>query len=1113
MGNRFRNLDPLARWLTQTAQLAGRPERSYYPEIRVFISGLLGYPEGQVVTEDRAGSGIADFLIYTDHGYPWVAGEFKLDDEEITDSSRNEALWQEKRKYLTGTIRYLIFLTPSYLQLRDQRGRIVHPSTYLSLREIGLEALRQALGVISAEQGVHQKQWEAFVQGKLPYAYLKLPGPDGLHLQQLRRDLSASFWETTIAAEKALTALEEQFRAYKKELHAIDSLKTLGEDYYQRAKARVEGSISPAVKELFEVHLPRFAEQFGRDVEASRDEWGVVVQSEIREAFLADSVGAIIAKVLFVRFLEDLGLIGRRLTNGGLKSWGKFMKYLAGNAKALLKVTSLDLKEAFPEPFGEETFSWILESNGKMDAALQHLLLRVNAYDFSGLSEEIVGDIYQNFLPPAKRKRLGEFYTPKEVVDFILKEAVFSLPQDYPRILDPACGSGTFLVRYLHARIEDAKQRGVHLDPEELAQSVWGFDINPFASYVSAFQVLWGLLRAGKKGGDLRVHVYALNSLLDDTEMRTMKPDLFSTPGEKARDEERWDCVVGNPPYIRAERAKHGERLRIIYKHLWDRNIDTGILLLWRAMRGSGAGTERGWVRDGGRLGMVVSGGYASNEAAAQVWNLLVPGNAKTWSLRKLVWLEFAGKIWDANVIPMILILEKTPPKEEDRVEIWVPQAWPKEKPEAVEQTSIQYRDFFDPKVNPWAEGSEGEKGPLLLPLLKEEDIPLLSKLHPENGNTVSLNHAMETQYHRGRGRREYWWTYGIKRAGAPVLPCTGSSPSEIAVLAGDRLAVAFAGEPVGCVNLESVEGKSLWGGSPFPDRFIALQEINRAPSAVLIHCSDTPVAALNTVVVGVPKKDLGEAVTAYLNSSLVRWYYLVRLRSGVLEGSSRAHIYPRTLEALPWPKGPDPELLKRLAAAYIDLEELANISRYAPDNWLLDQVEEAKGRNDGYRLRSPHLGIDFRGWTDAIPPEEIHISGTKLVGNLLTEVDLQSEELAQFVHLLLRIQASADEPEEEREVDARTLQELFIPNNYKDLLKEYQEKQVAFSKVEQGFHNKLREIDDLVFDLFRLASEEKRYILNRLESFPLNLLPPRYPWEVRQTARSVLSYQEDRYQ
>lgn len=318
----------------------------------------------------------------------------------------------------------------------------------------------------------------------------------------------------------------------------------------------MEGQYPSSLKGLFREVLPRFAEQFGREASGVKDEWGIVTDPVIKEAFLADSVAALVAKVLFVRFLEDLGLSHRRLTNGGLKSWGDFMSFLAHDARALLKVVSLDLTGAYPAPFAEDTFSWPLEANGGLDRALQRLFLRVNAYDFSSLSEEVVGDIYQNFLPPPKRKRLGEFYTPKHVVDYIIKEtATLAGPVDYPTLLDPACGSGTFLLRYLYHLEEDSKRRGVKLDPEEVAKAIWGFDVNPFASYVAAFQLLWGLLRIGQasKGGSEKkkvpeVHVYTLNSLLCDTDIRNQVPDLPQGPGERARDEDQWDCVVGNPP-------------------------------------------------------------------------------------------------------------------------------------------------------------------------------------------------------------------------------------------------------------------------------------------------------------------------------------------------------------------------------------------------------------------------------------------------------------------------------------------------------------------------------------------------------------------------------------
>ncbi|RTH18221.1 Eco57I restriction-modification methylase domain-containing protein, partial [Thermus scotoductus] len=160
------------------------------------------------------------------------------------------------------------------------------------------------------------------------------------------------------------------------------------------------------------------------------------------------------------------------------------------------------------------------------------------------------------------------------------------------------------------------------------------------------------------------------------------------SPGEEARDEKEWDYVVGNPPYIRAERAKYGQAIRDLYREVWGQNGDTGLLFLWRAMRGSGA-TAKPWVKKGGKLGMVVSGGYANSEAAAPVWSLLWPG--KEWSLRKLVWLEFAGKVWDANVIPMVPILERTPPKGEDGVEIWGPSSWRREAPGPPSLLSTSY--------------------------------------------------------------------------------------------------------------------------------------------------------------------------------------------------------------------------------------------------------------------------------------------------------------------------------------------------------------------------------------------------------------------------------------
>jgi hypothetical protein len=928
----MKNPDLLTRWLGLDFST---PEGRCALHARDFLAELLGYPKGRVVAEGHRGEGASGIALLTERGDPWVVGGFGKDDGLLLDPAKAEALWAEGRKRITGFTRYALFLTPRRLQVREPTGRVL---LELDLTRETTNTLRRHLDFLAWERARHEALWGLLAAGELPHGYLSLEEEGA---RKLRQDLTASFAELSQSAERALKALEARY----------------GE-------------------------RPPLAERRGGRPERAS------APSHPHEALAVDIAAVLVSRVLFLRLLEDLGLGERRLTSGAPKRWREFVDLLLARPQALIEDASPGLAKTYREPFGDGLLAWFLEARGEMDEALQRLVLRVNAYDFSTLSEEVLGEVYQNFLPPEKKKRLGEFYTPKEVVDLILRETALAHPGDYPRVLDPACGSGSFLVRYLHHRVEEAKGRGVHLDPERLAESIWGFDLNPFAAYISLFQLLWGLLRL-KRDSEPRVHVYNLNALLDGGDIAS---HAQPSEGERARDEREWDYVVGNPPYIRAERAKYGEVVKGLYREVWGQNADTGLLFLWRALKGNGR-TQRPWVKKGGKLGMVVSGGYASSEAAAKVWHLLRPGGE--WSLRKLVWLEFAGKVWEANVIPMVLILERTPSKPEDEIELWVPSAWPKEVPEPHEVARIPYGDFFDPKVNPKSSEDPLDHGEHLLPLLREGDLPLLRKLYPGGENCVPLTKAVEAQRTHHRKSQPFWWTYGVTRAGAKVTK-TPQGVRPFPALAGGKLAVAWTGEPVGYVDLEAVRGPSIWGRGGSVKEYLAVANVVRAPFGVLVRGENSPVA-LDTVIVGIPKPGLGEAVAAYLNSALARWYYLVRLRSGVLEGSSYAHVYPRTLEALPWPREPREDLLNELSALYRELEVLAWKSK------------------DG----SPVAKEKFRGTLEAV--------------------------------------------------------------------------------------------DEAVFDLFGLTSDESAYIRGRLASFPLNLLRPRYPWETGR-AGPFKVYAEDRF-
>ncbi|AFZ43041.1 N-6 DNA methylase [Halothece sp. PCC 7418] len=1089
--------NPLNKWLNLSWD---QPERSYNPDVRDFLAKLLDYPKDKVVTEDKAGGGYPDLKLLTPEKIAWVVGDLKKDDTELTTERGRRNLWNQKRKYIDGLTRYVLFLTANYLWVILPTGEAIPElETPLNLSEFNLDDLKAKLQFLSYEKAQHSQQWETFIAGQLPFAYLKLD--DSNTQNQLQKELQTSFSELTEAGNNAIINLLEQYKEYQTKEQEINRNLVDTGDAQRRALNRIKSQFN-FERYLFNEILPQFEDQYGREVSAKNHK---ETQQRIREAFIADSVAVLVARVLFLRLIEDLELAKkRRLSNGGPQDWAKFVEQLTGDARALVRLVAEDVGRIYQDPLENNLFDWLYHANGMLDEALQRLILRLNAYDFSGLSEEILGDIYQSFLPPAKRKRLGEFYTPASIVNWLLDQTVFS--HEPGKLLDPACGSGSFLVRYVHRCLEDARSRGLDQDVvlQELQEMVWGFDLNPFAAFISHFQILWAFLRFQPTKKPPTIQVYNLNSLLRDADLVPLLGEEYLSPGSIERDTQQWKYIVGNPPYIRAERVKYNEEMKGLWHQIWGQNADTGLVFLYRALTES--------LESGGFLGMVVSGGYANSEAAAKVWKLLYPHG--TAALRKLVWLEFAGQLWDASVIPMLLVIERTPAQDNDEIELYIPSTWPSDEQPA----TVQYKDFFDAKINPRvtkidpSNTREGLWGNYLLPLLDQKDIPILKKLYPngnngQESNIVELKEAVSQQI--SRNNRPFWFTYGIQRGGAEVT----SEPTGdncVQVIGGRSIAVGWSGEGDGWVNLDTVRerpyGKlSLWGEQTH-HCFIAISELGQAPFASLVQGNH--YAAINSVVVALPKSNspTAEAVTAYLNSKLVRYYWLIRLRSGVLPGGG-AHIYPRTLEALPWVKHLDPEIEQQLTDNYNELARLATVAKNNPDEWLLSEVETRIDQQKPYKLSDRALGLNFSNWTtNDVTVQELTVNDNFIQADLFSFALVDSD-LAALVYKLLTLIG-----DEETKIGKKTIQKLLIPLDYSALMEEYRQRIANFQQVESDFLAVLDKIDNAVYEMFGLSDAEKAHINYRLSNFPLNQLQPRYPWDTVRT-RPIKAYTADRFQ
>ncbi len=199
-------------------------------------------------------------------------------------------------------------------------------------------------------------------------------------------------------------------------------------------------------------------------------------------------------------------------------------------------------------------------------------------YDFRAISADVLGKVYEQYLgfkatdpvgkeavgaeKSKKRKAQGIFYTPQFVVRYIVQNTLGKLlangadPRTI-RVVDPACGSGSFLIEAFDVLDRAWKTVEPDMPAAErrrriLMENLYGVDLDPQAVEVTRLNLV---LRASLERGRLPLltHIQRGNSLIDDPavagdaafDWRERFPQVFEQGG--------FDVVIGNPPYVRQE--------------------------------------------------------------------------------------------------------------------------------------------------------------------------------------------------------------------------------------------------------------------------------------------------------------------------------------------------------------------------------------------------------------------------------------------------------------------------------------------------------------------------------------------------------------------------------
>jgi N-6 DNA Methylase len=162
-------------------------------------------------------------------------------------------------------------------------------------------------------------------------------------------------------------------------------------------------------------------------------------------------------------------------------------------------------------------------------------------------SRDLLKKLYQQLFPKSVRHDLGEYYTPDWLADHVLNELGYEGNPD-KRLLDPACGSGTFLVMAINRirRWYDANREKCAYDEGDLLKkilaNVIGFDLNPLAVMAARTNYLVAIKDLIRHSGHIEIPVYLCDSIITPAEYG----DLFTGAGNVAK----VPCSAMKPPHL-----------------------------------------------------------------------------------------------------------------------------------------------------------------------------------------------------------------------------------------------------------------------------------------------------------------------------------------------------------------------------------------------------------------------------------------------------------------------------------------------------------------------------------------------------------------------------------
>lgn len=214
----------------------------------------------------------------------------------------------------------------------------------------------------------------------------------------------------------------------------------------------------------------------------------------------------------------------------------------------------------YPETRGADWTGPLIFGHADAPEAWRAVLANLQPFDFHTIRSDVLGGIFKRLIAPEERHKFGQHYTSEDLVDVV---NAFCIRRGSAVLLDPACGSASFLVRAYH--------RKAWLDPslrhDELLRGVFGADIALFAAHLAALNLAARDIKSDENYPFIRRgNFFEVARQVHENRPFCRVPEAFrQDDGSRLPDEiylPELDAVVGNPPYVRQELLPKRDRAR-----------------------------------------------------------------------------------------------------------------------------------------------------------------------------------------------------------------------------------------------------------------------------------------------------------------------------------------------------------------------------------------------------------------------------------------------------------------------------------------------------------------------------------------------------------------------